>query len=640
MTSNRHADADILVSGAGAAGLAATIALAKAGFSVICAGVSDTRSNGRTVALFEGSLRFLRSIGVWNDLAPSAQPIRAIRMVDDTGARLTVPPLTLEASEIDLDALGSNIENDRLVAGLLEVAAALPNVQLTGRFLDTIAFDDTGVDTVDSSGHRARVGLLVAADGRKSPARLAAGIGARAWTYPQVALTALLGHRKPHGGLSTEFHTRGGPCTLVPLQGTTEHPHRSSLVWLMNPRDGERRRVLDDEAFAADLQHQTRMTVGRITIEPARGFFPMGGLKVNRLAGHRIVLMGEAAHAFPPLAAQGLNLSLRDTAQLVATLETARRAGLDIGLPEALRPYERARRKDIAMRTDGVDILNRSIMTDFGPVDIARGVGAVALRLIGPLRRAVMREGILPPRSGSGRPRYVGFRRDGRDADRPAIGYTRGSISEAQMSRLKSAVVLSTLLLATSPLFSPASFAQGSPDASPAAVEAGTYAIEPNHTQVIFSVLHMGFSYYSGRLTDVSGDMMLDPKTPAASTVRVSVPVASISTTSAKLDAELKSADWLDAARYPAMTFKSTTVTPGDKGAAKVMGDLTLHGVTKSVTLDVKLVGSGINPLDKKYTVGFEISGEIKRSDFGVTKYLPLIGDAVHLSISGAFEKN
>ena len=121
----------------------------------------------------------------------------------------------------------------------------------------------------------------------------------------------------------------------------------------------------------------------------------MGGLKVNRLVGHRVVLMGEAAHAFPPLAAQGLNLSLRDIAQLLATLGP-RRDG-DIGQTETLKPYERARRRDIAMRTNGVDILNRSIMTDFAAVDIARGGGAIALRLLRPLRRAVLREGILPP---------------------------------------------------------------------------------------------------------------------------------------------------------------------------------------------------------------------------------------------------
>ena len=391
------ADVDILVSGAGASGLAATIALARAGFSVVCAGTSDTQANGRTVALFEGSLRFLQSIGAWQRFDATSQRIKAIRLIDDTGLRLPVPPLTLAASEIGLAALGANVENSALVGGLRAEAEALPNVELTGTFLTEITFGATEVRARDADGHTYRARLIVAADGRKSPARLAAKIGARMWTYPQVAMTALLSHRRPHDGLSTEFHTRAGPCTVVPLKATPDHPHRSSLVWLMAPRESDRRRKLDDDALAAELTHQTRSTLGRIVLGPERGFFPMGGLKVNRLAGPRIALMGEAAHAFPPLAAQGLNLSLRDIAQLVATLEDARDRGLDIGSLAALQPYERARRRDIALRTNSVDILNRSIMTDFAPVDAARGAGAIALRLISPLRRAVMRDGILPP---------------------------------------------------------------------------------------------------------------------------------------------------------------------------------------------------------------------------------------------------
>ena len=294
-------------------------------------------------------------------------------------------------------------------------------MRLTGSFLSDITFGDTDVSARDSDAS-VHASLLVAADGRRSPARAAARIAARAWDYRQIALTALLSHRRPHGSLSTEFHTRGGPCTLVPLNGTPEHPHRSSLVWLMAPRDADRRRALDDAELAIELQRQTRSIVGRITLEPTRGIFPMGGLTVNRLAGHRIALMGEAAHAFPPLAAQGLNLSLRDIAQLVATLEDARRRGLDIGTLAALLPYERARRRDIALRTSGVDVLNRSIMTDFAPVDAARGAGALALRMIGPLRRAIMREGIIPP----GPVAPVGGRLDPQPPVR--IGGARGSI--------------------------------------------------------------------------------------------------------------------------------------------------------------------------------------------------------------------
>ncbi len=409
MTTAAAHRADIIVSGAGASGLAASIALAQAGFSVVCAGKSETRPNGRTVALFEGSLRYLRALGLWSRFEPDVQPIRAIRIVDDTGARMTVPPLTLEAGEIGLDALGSNVGNDRLVAGLLAEAQTLPTITLTGSFLGAISYDEDAVRATDGEGRMLTARLLVAADGRKSPARTAARIGARLWSDRQVAITALLSHRKPHLGLSTEFHTRGGPCTLVPLQGTREHPHRSSLVWLMTPPEGERRRALDDAALAVELQHQTRSIVGRIAFGPDRGFFPMGGLRVNRLVGHRIALIGEAAHAFPPLAAQGLNLSLRDIAQLLATLGEARARGLDIGALEALRPYEIARRRDIALRTNGVDILNRSIMTDFAPVDVARGAAAVALRMIGPLRRAVLRAGILPPGPVTGTARDPGL---------------------------------------------------------------------------------------------------------------------------------------------------------------------------------------------------------------------------------------
>ncbi|EHP82229.1 YceI family protein [Methylorubrum extorquens DSM 13060] len=149
----------------------------------------------------------------------------------------------------------------------------------------------------------------------------------------------------------------------------------------------------------------------------------------------------------------------------------------------------------------------------------------------------------------------------------------------------------------------------------------------------------MGFSNYAGGFSDVSGSLTLDPKNPAASKLSVKIPVASVTTTSAKLTDELKGDQWLDAGKYPTMTFVSTKVAPAGKDHAKVTGDLTLHGVTKPVILDVTLVGAGANPLNKKYTVGFEATGTLKRSEFGVKTYVPLIGDELHLTIAGAFER-
>jgi polyisoprenoid-binding protein YceI len=136
----------------------------------------------------------------------------------------------------------------------------------------------------------------------------------------------------------------------------------------------------------------------------------------------------------------------------------------------------------------------------------------------------------------------------------------------------------------------------------------------------------------------VSGSLNLDPKKPADSALEIHIPVATVSTTNAKLDGELKSDAWLGATQFPEIVFKSTKVTETGKDTAKVTGDLTLHGVTKPVTLAVKFNGAGTNPLDKKYTAGFEVSGKIKRSDFGVKTYVPLIGDDVDLIISAGFE--
>jgi 2-octaprenyl-6-methoxyphenol hydroxylase len=392
-TADTHAD--ILVAGAGAAGLSTALALAQAGFSVVCVGHVDTSANGRTVALFEASLRFYKALGVWPHFRGKTAPLSRIAMIDATGTRFPVPSVSFAASEIGLAAFGENIENNVLVEGLAEIAAGTPNLVLHEGMIDDISFDDDAVHAILADGQRVTAKLAAAADGRMSPARTKAGIGTRAWTYPQVAFTALLSHAKPHRNISTEFHTRSGPCTLVPLCLAENKPNRSSLVWLMSPETAERRRALSKPELAQEIEDQVDSLLGKIEIDGPGGFFPMAGMSANRLVGHRIALIGEAAHIFPPLAAQGLNLSLRDSAALAEVLEDARALGHDIGSVQMLKTYAAARRSDIFLRTNGVDILNRSLLLNFFPVDFLRSAGLFAFLMIGPLRRALMREGVL-----------------------------------------------------------------------------------------------------------------------------------------------------------------------------------------------------------------------------------------------------
>ena len=197
---------------------------------------------------------------------------------------------------------------------------------------------------------------------------------------------------------------------------------------------------------------------------------------------------------------------------------------------------------------------------------------------------------------------------------------------------------LLTAALFSTAVLSSLAYAQATADITPAKVQEGAYTVEPHHTRVLFAVSHMGFTTWYGEFTQVSGSLNLTPKSVADSTFEIHIPTNTISTSNAKLDGELKSPQWLDAEKFPEIVFKAKQVELTAESSAKVIGDLTLHGVTKPVTLDVKYNGAGTNPLDKKYTVGFEVSGAIKRSDFGVNAYIPLIGDDVKIIISAGFE--
>lgn len=382
----------VAVVGAGAAGLAAAIALASDGVPTALIGPHRPVADGRTVALLGGSVRMLEALGIWSDLASDAAPLAELHLIDDTGSLFRPPPARFVASEIGLSAFGWNIQNSRLVEGLRAKARTTPGLVLLDCEAGTVHRDENGASIALADGSTLETSLVVGADGAGSPLRAASGIAVRSWTYPQAAVTTLLAHDRPHRDVSTEFHTRAGPFTLVPLPGG----HRSSLVWVAGDGAARRLAALDDRALADAVQRQAQSLVGAMRIDGPRGLVPMRGLSVASPVTTRLALIGEASHVFPPIGAQGLNLGLRDAAALRDAVLAARQSGRDPGSREALAAFARGRSLDARLRGTAVDLLNRSLLTSFLPVDALRGLGLMTLSTIAPLRRLVMREGVQP----------------------------------------------------------------------------------------------------------------------------------------------------------------------------------------------------------------------------------------------------
>jgi 2-octaprenyl-6-methoxyphenol hydroxylase len=202
-----------------------------------------------------------------------------------------------------------------------------------------------------------------------------------------MALTANLAHSRPHNFVSTEFHGEGGPCTLVPLPG-----NRSSIVCVMREAEAMSLSDLGAGQLALELERRSHSLLGRMTVEGPWSTWPMGGLSAERMAARRVALVGEAGHVFPPIGAQGFNLTLRDVAELAAALEGQADPGSD---PVLIR-YADARRIDVGTRTAAVDLMNRSLLSDFLPIQLARSAGLYMLGRVAGLRRFAMREGLAP----------------------------------------------------------------------------------------------------------------------------------------------------------------------------------------------------------------------------------------------------
>jgi 2-octaprenyl-6-methoxyphenol hydroxylase len=386
MTDKRMKNTEICVCGGGPTGFAAAIAAAQTGRQVIILAPETAIPPARTAALLEGSVRFLREHDAWEPERLDGAPLRSMRLIDDTGNLIRAPEVTFHASEIGLEAFGYNVPNARLVASLRVLADGYENIEIIEEKSSGIALKGGRANVETESGTEISCTLIVAADGARSPARQAAGIEVRNWSYPQSALIGTVEVEFSHGGTSTEFHTRAGPFTLVPLP-----QNRMSFVWMQSPEATERAAEMPLDEFNRLMERQAHSIHGRMSVDSERLGLPLHGLLAERFAANRIMLVGEAAHVFPPIGAQGLNLGLRD----VMTFERVlRRHGSDPGSDAALQAYQIGRQSDVRSRTYAVDLFNRSLLSPFLPVHLLRSSGLSLASAVPAFRHLLMRQGL------------------------------------------------------------------------------------------------------------------------------------------------------------------------------------------------------------------------------------------------------
>ena len=390
---------EIAIVGGGLAGQIAGLAFARQGFDTVLIMPEDARTDQRTTALMDQSIALLDKLGLWEKVRPATAPLAAMQIIDATGRLLHAPTVNFRASEIGLDAFGYNIPNAPLLALLGEELAALGNVKMLST---SVVRADLAVDAVRlhlTDGSEIAAGLTVAADGRKSLMRETVGIGVDTRTYPQTALVLNFAHERPHGGVSTEFHTRTGPFTQVPLPG-----NRSSLVWVVTPEQAVDILQLPTETLNLRIESQMQSILGKITVEGAPQAWPLSAMTARRFGVGRVVLIGEAAHVFPPIGAQGLNLSLRDIETALDLATQARKTDGNLAIGDV---YDRRRRIDVVSRTAAIDLVNRSLLSGFLPVQMLRAAGLHMLSAVPPLRYLAMNEGVAPGRGFKLFPRFL-----------------------------------------------------------------------------------------------------------------------------------------------------------------------------------------------------------------------------------------
>ena len=392
-------DYDIVVSGGGIAGLTTAAAFGQSGFTVLCVDPTppvtsalDAGADLRSTAILQPGQIMLEAAGLWAALAPHAAPLETMRIID-AGGKDPHAPITKDFNSSDVSDLpfGWNLPNWLLRREMLARLNDIPNVTFKTGLSTTGYLGRTSCARVKlSNGQTVKTRLVIAADGRDSPMRRAAGIDVTTQRYGQKALAFAVTHSVPHDNVSTEIHRTGGPFTLVPLPDRDGVP-ASAVVWMDDAGDCLRRMELSQDAFETEISERSCHVLGQLTLASSRSIWPIISQHAHEFTATRLALIAEAAHVVPPIGAQGLNMSLTDTATL---LSLAQNDQTRLGTQQMLDAYERARAKDIRLRVTGIDLLNRASQAKDPLLRGARAMGLNTLHTATPVRKMLMQLGL------------------------------------------------------------------------------------------------------------------------------------------------------------------------------------------------------------------------------------------------------
>jgi 2-octaprenyl-6-methoxyphenol hydroxylase len=402
-TSLPHDSVDVLISGGGIAGLIAAAAFGASGFKTLMVDPTPPVVTGREASSDLRSTAFLRpardlfaKIGIWEALAPHATPLEALRIVDtvsgETGPEIRTER-QFEGRESANEPFGWNFLNWVIRRELARAVPDIANVELRyGVGFKTMLTRTSEARVTLSDGATVRAKLVVAADGRNSPVREAAGISVKTTRYGQKSLAFTATHELPHHNVSTEIYREGGPFTMVPLPDIDGKP-ASAIVWMNKGPYATELLNMEVDAFNAAMTDRSAGLYGSLELASGRGIFPIITQLADRLSGERVAVIAEAAHVLPPIGAQGLNTSLNDLAELLTLSENHRG---DLGGQEMLDAFARTRHRDIAARAKVVDLFNRVVRSEDEILRTVRLLGLKAVHDLRPVRRKVMKAGLGP----------------------------------------------------------------------------------------------------------------------------------------------------------------------------------------------------------------------------------------------------